>query len=220
MVVHPADIHKKRSRRLRKKLHVGEFQVFGFAITFTINRQLKNFDDALDGWIDYVESQSWCFGGGGSVLDNEIEGYLCRYDRGSLTESDRDLVAYWLAEQSWVTAHYLAPLSDVWYGPWEDNSIADPSTGQEAIHQRKTIATNKTGVYFPHEVVGLQIEQGFSLLAAWRCYRGLSQVELAGKLGVSLTELVAIEQPDHRFTPQQVTQLVSVLNIQVEHLLG
>lgn len=120
MVFNPSVLNKKRSRRLRKKLHVGEFQELGFTLTFTIDLQQKSFDDSLDGWIDYVESQGWCFYGGGDVTSNEIEGFLCQYDGGSLTESDRELVACQRATQPWVTAHRLAPLSDLWYGPWEE----------------------------------------------------------------------------------------------------
>lgn len=112
--------HQTRSRRLRKKLHVGEFQEFGFTLSFTIDLQQKSFDDALDDWIDYVESQGWGFYGGGDVTGNEIAGFLCQYDGGSLTESDRELVACQLAIHPWVTAHHLAPLSDLWYGPWEE----------------------------------------------------------------------------------------------------
>ena len=55
-----------RSRRLRKKLRVGEFQEFGFSLTFTIDPQQTGCEEALDRWIDYIESQGWCFGGGGS----------------------------------------------------------------------------------------------------------------------------------------------------------
>ncbi|HHQ4555036.1 TPA: 50S ribosome-binding protein YggL [Aeromonas veronii] len=48
MVFHPADLHKKRSRRLRKKLRVGEFQEFGFSLTFTIDPQQTGCEEALD----------------------------------------------------------------------------------------------------------------------------------------------------------------------------
>ena len=109
---------KKRSRRLRKKLRVGEFQEFGITLTFTVDLQQMSFEDALDGWIAFVESQGWCFGGGGSLMGNEIGGFLCQYDGGTLTESDREQVAHWLMAQSWVTAQQIAPLSDAWYGPW------------------------------------------------------------------------------------------------------
>ena len=56
-------------------------------------------------------------------------------------------------------------------------------------------------IYFPHEVIVLQFEQGLSLLAAWRNYRGLSQTDLAELVGISLSELVALEQPDYQLTP-------------------
>ena len=117
MTLQPAP-HKNRSRRLRKKLHVGEFQEFGFNFSFTADLQQKGFDDALDDWIDFIESQGWCFGGGGS--DHQIKGYLTQVDSGTLTESDRELVAQWLTSQSWVTTHQLDPLSDAWYGPWPE----------------------------------------------------------------------------------------------------
>lgn len=73
-------------------------------------------------------------------------------------------------------------------------------------------------IYFPNEVIGLQFEQGLSLLAAWRCYRGLSQAELAEQVDMSLSELVAMEQPAYSFTHQQLARLAEALNIQHEHL--
>ena len=41
MVFNPSVLNKKRSRRLQKKLRVGEFQEFGFTLTFIINLQQK-----------------------------------------------------------------------------------------------------------------------------------------------------------------------------------
>ncbi|MFQ1650050.1 helix-turn-helix domain-containing protein [Aeromonas veronii] len=73
-------------------------------------------------------------------------------------------------------------------------------------------------IYFPHEVIVLQFEQGLSLLAAWRNYRGLSQTDLAELVGISLSELVALEQPDYQLTRQQLARLAEALNIQHEHL--
>ncbi|MBL0643989.1 hypothetical protein JD502_13810 [Aeromonas veronii] len=42
---------------------------------------------------------------------------------------------------------------------------------------------------------------------------------MAERVGVSLGELVVMEQPEYPFTHQQVTRLVSILNIQVGHLV-
>ncbi|GJA86102.1 helix-turn-helix domain-containing protein [Aeromonas caviae] len=50
-------------------------------------------------------------------------------------------------------------------------------------------------------MIVLQFEQGLSLLAAWRNYRGLSQTDLAELVGISLSELVALEQPDYQLPP-------------------
>ncbi|WP_290437523.1 50S ribosome-binding protein YggL [Aeromonas caviae] len=47
MVFNPSVLNKKRSRRLQKKLRVGEFQEFGFTLTFIINLQQKGFEEAL-----------------------------------------------------------------------------------------------------------------------------------------------------------------------------
>ncbi|WP_323963817.1 helix-turn-helix domain-containing protein [Aeromonas hydrophila] len=73
-------------------------------------------------------------------------------------------------------------------------------------------------IYFPHEVIVLHFEQDLSLLAAWRNYRGLSQSDLAERMDISLSELVALEQPDYQLTRQQLAQLAEALNIQHEHL--
>lgn len=73
-------------------------------------------------------------------------------------------------------------------------------------------------IYFPHGVIVLQFEQGLSLLAAWRNYRGLSQSDLAERVDISLSELVALEQPDYQLTRQQLARLAEALNIQHEHL--
>ena len=111
--------HKTRSRRLRKKLHLGEFQEFGFQLTFVLKPELVSFEEALDRWLAFIESQGWGFGGGGALSGREIGGYLCQFAGGTLTESDREQTAQWLTSQSWVASHQIAPLSDAWYGPWE-----------------------------------------------------------------------------------------------------
>mgnify|MGYP000853212791 CR=1 FL=1 len=115
--VHP---YKNRSRRLRKKLHVGEFQEFGFQLMFSLKPQLASFEEALDRWLEFIESQGWGFGGGGVLSGLEIGGYLCQIAGGSLTEADREQAACWLASQPWVASHQIDPLSDAWYGPWQE----------------------------------------------------------------------------------------------------
>ncbi|AGM42223.1 50S ribosome-binding protein YggL [Aeromonas hydrophila] len=120
MTFQPSELGKKRSRRLRKKLHLDEFQELGLHLVFTIEPSEVDFEEVLDRWLEYIEPQGWIFGGGGSLSGHEISGYLCQSAKGSLTESDRKEVANWLTAQPWVIEHRLAPLSDAWYGSWEE----------------------------------------------------------------------------------------------------
>jgi len=41
---------------------------------------------------------------------------------------------------------------------------------------------------------------------------------LATRVGMPLSELVAIEQPGYRLSHQQLTQLADALDIKIEHL--
>lgn len=59
-------------------------------------------------------------GSGGGLLSLEICGYLCQIAGGSLTEADWEQAACWLASQPWVASHQIDPLSDAWYGPWQE----------------------------------------------------------------------------------------------------
>nr|WP_228023620.1 helix-turn-helix domain-containing protein [Aeromonas veronii] len=131
----------------------------------------------------------------------------------TMTEFDREEAGKWLAAQPWVLSYQVAPLSDAWYGPWKDES----TTVLSDTYQKETPMSGDK-IYFPNEVIGLQFVQGLSLLAAWRNYRGLSQIDLAERVDISLSELVAMEQPDYQFTHQQLVLLADALGIQYEHL--
>ena len=49
-------------------------------------------------------------------------------------------------------------------------------------------------VTVPHEVVGLMIDKGLSPMAAWRKYRGLSQVQMSETLGVTQGAIAQAEK--------------------------
>lgn len=72
-------------------------------------------------------------------------------------------------------------------------------------------------VYYPHEVVGLQLKQGLSLLAAWRVYKKLTQKEMAEKLGVSQPTVAQMEKSPK---PQNKTleKWAEALGVDVEQL--
>jgi uncharacterized protein YggL (DUF469 family) len=53
-----------RSRRLRKKLRLDEFQEFGFEVEFSLVPEAGvDSDQGMDRWIELVESQGWSFFG-------------------------------------------------------------------------------------------------------------------------------------------------------------
>jgi uncharacterized protein YggL (DUF469 family) len=112
----PDELKKPRCRRLRKKLRVGEFQEFGLSLNISFDAAVIAFDDALDRWIDFVESKHWAFGGGGNGDNQAFSGFICRYERGSLTEQDRGAIQAWLSQQDWVTDFAVHELHDVWHG--------------------------------------------------------------------------------------------------------
>ncbi|HEX4501468.1 MAG TPA: helix-turn-helix domain-containing protein [Scandinavium sp.] len=60
------------------------------------------------------------------------------------------------------------------------------------------------GVPIPHEVARLMDRDEVSLQAAWRLFRGLSQQEVADKLGVTQSAISQLESPDSR--PQKRTR--------------
>ena len=103
---------KHRTRRLRKKLRVGEFQELGFDVTFTLRDgldedQLMNFWDAFI--LQAIEQNGLAFGGGTS-------GFVSAWGRGSAQESHRELVRGWLTARPEVQSADAGPLVDAWHG--------------------------------------------------------------------------------------------------------
>jgi uncharacterized protein YggL (DUF469 family) len=101
-----------RSRRLRKKLCVDEFQELGFELTLNFKDGLS--DEELDAFVeaflrDAVEANGLGYVGG------EDYGFLCLDKRGSVNEEQRGLVDAWLKGRSELTEYNLSPLMDVWY---------------------------------------------------------------------------------------------------------
>ncbi|EKN4689533.1 helix-turn-helix transcriptional regulator [Yersinia ruckeri] len=73
-------------------------------------------------------------------------------------------------------------------------------------------------VTIPNEVVGIQINQDLSLLAAWRVYRGMSQNDVADKLGITQAAVSQLESTGSR--PQRRTRekLAALYNCKPEQL--
>ena len=102
---------RSRSRRLRKKLHIGEFQVLGFDYELTwrvapsIDVQGRFIDQLLE---DLVAPRALSLGGGVNC------GFVAAR-RGSVTDADRAAFESWLGRWPDLAEIKVGPLRDAWY---------------------------------------------------------------------------------------------------------
>ena len=103
---------KTRSRRLRKKLRMGEFQELGFEVEVKLAAFVTPDDE--DSFIDaflseIIEPRSLIFGGGVN------SGFVTHGGRASATEDDRESVRCWLLSRPEVESVAIGPLIDAWH---------------------------------------------------------------------------------------------------------
>ena len=85
--------NKRRGRRLRKKLHLGEFKEFGFEFVAKLRAPLpaKTKIFLADSFLaEIVEPRSLVLGCG------IARGYICRFGHDSVTDVDREAIGTWL----------------------------------------------------------------------------------------------------------------------------
>ena len=111
----PPERLKPRSRRLRKKLRVGEFTECGFSVDITFNKNVVQFNDAIDHLIEFVEINHWLFGGGSDQKSNAVSGFICKFNTGTLTLDDWLKMKCWLEVQTWKIDYTLHDLQDSWH---------------------------------------------------------------------------------------------------------
>lgn len=102
-----------RSRRLRKKLHLDEFQELGFDVETVIKEPLVGTaeEELLIAFIEEaVEPRGLIYGGGLAC------GYVCKAGGGSATDEDRAAVRDWLQGRAEFSSVTVRELSDAWYG--------------------------------------------------------------------------------------------------------
>jgi len=102
----------KRSRRLRKKLYVDEFQVFGFSFSCQLDLMYQHeFDEIIDDFISHIEKRDLVMGGGADL--KTFDGFVVperRYD--SASEEDRLAVEQWLTDHRSCFDVIVGPLVD------------------------------------------------------------------------------------------------------------
>jgi uncharacterized protein len=105
---------KNRSRRLRKKMHIDEFQELGFSVqwTFPEGTDVNVIDKTVDAFIDEViEANGMAFDGSGYL---QWEGLLCLQEIGHCTDDHRKLVVKWLEARQLKNVE-TSELFDIWW---------------------------------------------------------------------------------------------------------
>lgn len=106
----------KMKRRLRKKLYLDDFAVFGFNFSCELGANPDlDVDGFFDGLIELIESRQLLIGGVGS--DSEFSGYITSNQRySSATDEDREALESWLRSIKGVEEIKVDPLCDAHYG--------------------------------------------------------------------------------------------------------
>ncbi len=114
---------KHRSRRQRKKLHVGEFQEFGFAFKTQLKEGAREelFVDAL--LEEVIEPNGLEFGGWAHG------GFITKSERGSVSAQERAALIDWLRARSDVASARVSELVDAWYTDFVTEDALAPVVG-------------------------------------------------------------------------------------------
>ncbi|WP_437890409.1 YggL family protein [Phytobacter sp. V91] len=105
---------KNRSRRLRKKMHIEEFQEIGFSVNwrFPEGTSEEEIDKVVDAFIvEAVESQKLTFGGSGYLA---WEGLVCKQEVGQCSAEHQAVVHKWLEDHK-LEEVSVSELFDIWW---------------------------------------------------------------------------------------------------------
>lgn len=113
-----------RSRRLRKKLCVDEFQELGFELSFQYKEGLD--EVAIGAFMDRfaavaVEPNDLVYSGCDEF------GFVCLARRGSVSAEQREWLHGWLGQQTELLGFNVGPLVDAWYPDQSINPFAQGS---------------------------------------------------------------------------------------------
>jgi ribosome-binding protein aMBF1 (putative translation factor) len=70
----------------------------------------------------------------------------------------------------------------------------------------------------PNDVVWMTVDKGFSLVRAWREYKGLSQEVVAGNMGISQAAYSQMERPKARLRKATLEKIASALGVEISQL--
>lgn len=100
-----------RSRRLRKKLCVDEFQELGFELSFTYAADLSDeaYETFLDDLLGEIEARGLIYSG------CDEYGFVCLAKRGSVSDEQRQALEAWLKGRKELAGFQVGELVDAWY---------------------------------------------------------------------------------------------------------
>lgn len=102
-------------RRLRKKLHLCEFQELGFYLSYQLASDLIP-EAANRHWeelIDCIEANKLVCAGGGDT--GGLEYFVAHVPKGSVSPEQRKAVEDWLTSREEVISFQVGPLLDAWH---------------------------------------------------------------------------------------------------------
>ena len=73
-------------------------------------------------------------------------------------------------------------------------------------------------IYIPHEVVGYQLKEGLSLIAAWRKHLKITQKELAAKTGMTQPAIAQTEKPGSKTQVKTLEKIAMAMGLDIEQL--
>ena len=107
-------------KRLRKKLHIGEYAEFGFVIKALIITKITEelLLEFLDDLILFVEEHDMCLCGSANK-HGQCEFIISSYER-SLRHKDQYLIVKWFREKESIRDIYVTDFIDMWYGDFDN----------------------------------------------------------------------------------------------------
>jgi len=107
---------KPKSRRLMKKLYLGEFAEYGFMLSCKLQlADEQQFSQFLEQVIDQIESRELVMAGGGDKT--QFEAFIWSAHRyGSASQDDVKALSDWFAVQAGVSELKTSELVDANYG--------------------------------------------------------------------------------------------------------
>lgn len=76
------------------------------------------------------------------------------------------------------------------------------------------------GESVPNDVVWLTIDKGYTLVRAWREYLGLSQKEVAERMGITQAALSQMESGEKKLQMATLEKLATALGVTTEQIRG